>query len=59
MTQEERVKKALDLLNGSKTHYWEESYGPDCRIYERRKEVVSIDIAKRAIEIATGKKLGL
>ena len=59
MTQKERVKEALELLNSHKMHHVEVSYGPDCQVYKDYDDVVSIHIAKLAIEIATGKNLGL
>lgn len=55
MTQEERKKKALELINSNKIIHYETSYGPDCQIHEFRREVVTINIVKRAIEIALGK----
>ena len=56
MTKEERIKKALELLELWKMHHVEESYGPDCQIYRDYDDVVSIHTAKRAIEIALGEK---
>ena len=57
MTKEQRIKNALDLLNRHKMHHVEETYGPDCQVYRDYDDVVSIHIAKRAIETALGEKL--
>jgi len=55
MTKEERYKEAMALIDSEKMSHYSESYGPDCQIYERRIEVVSVNVAKLAVEIALGK----
>ena len=56
MTQEERKKKALDFIESNKESHVSEWYGPDCRVYKDYSDVVSITIAKLAIEIALGER---
>lgn len=56
MTQEERKKKALDFIESNKEYHVSEWYGPDCRVYKDYSDVVSITIAKLAIEIALGER---
>lgn len=55
MTKEERYKKAMAFIDSNKMYHFEESYGPDCQIYEHRIETVSVNVAKLAVEIALGK----
>ncbi len=54
MTKEERYKEAMEYIDSNKMSHIKESYWGD-RVYEDRMEVVSINVAKLAIEIALGK----
>lgn len=54
MTKEERYKEAMAYINSNKMSHIRESYWGD-RVYEDRMEVVSVNVAKLAIEIALGK----
>lgn len=55
MTKEERYKEAMEFIDENKMSHIRESYGPDCQIYEDRMDVVSVNVAKLAVEIALGK----
>ena len=55
MTKEERYKEAMALIDSEKMSHIRESYGWDCQIYEDRMQVVSVNVAKLAVEIALGK----
>jgi len=55
MTKEERYKEAMALIDSEKMSHIRESYGWDCQTYEDRMQVVSVNVAKLAVEIALGK----
>ena len=57
MTKAERIHEALELIDRWKMNHYETSYGPDCQVYEHNTEVVSVGIAKRALEIALGETI--
>lgn len=54
MTKEERYKEAMAYIDSNKMNHISETYYAD-RVYENRTEVVSVNVAKLAIEIALGK----
>jgi len=55
MTQEERYREAMAFIDSNKMSHFSESYGPDCRVYKDRTDVVSVNVAKLAVDIALGK----
>ncbi len=54
MTKEERYKEAMAYIDSNKMNHVSETYWGD-QVYEDRMEVVSVNVAKLAIEIALGK----
>lgn len=52
--KEERKKLALEYIKRNCKCHWEESYGPDCRVYHDRIDSVTLTEAETAIEIALG-----
>ena len=54
MTKEEKYKKAMAYIDSNKMNHVSETYWGD-QVYEDRMEVVSVNVAKLAIEIALGK----
>ena len=54
MTKEERYKEAMTFIDSNKMSHFSESYGPDCQVYKNHTDVVSVNVAKLAVEIALG-----